>query len=103
MGNVYLLTVPLAYDEIVIHQLGQSLQAHQEQCGLYDFIATVSMMCDALDPVAKLCTALQAKSLDFAEFTFIVDACITDLQAMVDSPDEATEYFKKWIRFCLLI
>ena len=51
-------------------------------------------MCDALDSVAGLCTALQSKSLDFAEFAFIVDACISDLQAMVDSPDEATEYFK---------
>ena len=55
----------------------------------------VYMMCDALDPVAGLCIAHQSKSLDFAEFAFIVDACISDLQAMVDSPDEATEYFQK--------
>ena len=38
----------------------------------YNFIATVSMLCDALDPVARLSTALQAKALDFAELSFLV-------------------------------
>ena len=61
----------------------------------YNFIAAVSMLCDALDPVARLCTALQAKTLDFAELSFLVDACIADLEAMLNSPDEATEQFKK--------
>jgi hypothetical protein len=61
----------------------------------YNFIASVSMLCDALDPVARLCTALQAKVLDFAELNFLVDTCIGDLQAMMSSPSEATEYFKK--------
>ena len=60
----------------------------------YNFIATVSMLCDALDPVARLSTALQAKALDFAELSFLVDTCTADLQAMMNSPNEATEYFK---------
>lgn len=50
-------------------------------------------MFDAFDPVAGLCTAFQYTSLDFAEFNFIVDACIADLQAIVYSPDEASENF----------
>ena len=61
----------------------------------YNFVATVSMLCDALDPVARLCTALQAKTLDFAEHNFLVDTCTADLEAMMNSPDEATEHFKR--------
>ena len=57
-----------------------------------NFIASVSMFCDALDPVAGLCTALQAKTLDFAELNFLVDTCTADLEAMMNSPDEATGY-----------
>ena len=50
----------------------------------YNFIASVSMLCDALDPVAGLCTALQAKTLDFAELNFLVDTCTADLEAMMN-------------------
>ena len=53
------------------------------------------MLCDALDPVARLCTALQAKTLDFAELDFLVDTCTADFEAMMNSPDEATEHFKR--------
>ena len=35
----------------------------------------IATVCDALDPVAGLCAALQSKSLDFTELTLIVDAC----------------------------
>ena len=42
-----------------------------------------------------LCTALQAKTLDFAELNFLVDSCTADLEAMMNSPDEATEHFKQ--------
>ena len=61
----------------------------------YHFIAVVSMLCDALDPVARLCTALQAKTLDFAELNFLVDTCTADLRAMMNSLDEETEHFRK--------
>ena len=57
----------------------------------YNFIAAVCMLCDAL---ARLCTALQAKTLDFAELNFLVDTCIADLEAMLNSPEEATEHIK---------
>ena len=53
-------------------------------------LLAVSMLCDALDSVA-LCTALQAKTLDFAELNFLADTCIADLEAMMNSPDEADE------------
>ena len=53
------------------------------------------MLCDALNPVAALCTALQAKTLDFAELNFLMDTCYADLEATMNSPDEATEQFKK--------
>ena len=61
----------------------------------YNFIAIVSMLCDALDPVARLCTALQAKTLDFAELNFLVDTCTADLEAMMSYPNDTTEHFKK--------
>ena len=53
------------------------------------------MLCDALDPVTRLCTALQAKTLNFAELNFLIDMYTADLKAMMNSPDEETEHFRK--------
>lgn len=50
------------------------------------------MLCDALDPVARLCIALQAKTLNFAELNFLVVTCTADLKAITSSSDEETEY-----------
>ena len=46
----------------------------------YNFITAVSMPCDALDPVAALCTALQAKSLDLAELNILVGHVLPTLK-----------------------
>ena len=60
----------------------------------YKFVACLYMLCDVLHTIAKLQSALQAKSLDLASVPCMVETTISRLQELKDNPSTSTWFIE---------
>ena len=60
----------------------------------YKFVACLYMLCDVLHTIAKLQSALQAKSLDLASVPCMVESTISRLQELKDNPSTSTWFIE---------